>query len=351
MTQRIKSSPSSDKKKTTENNHDTTPREDHPRSVTTSRSASSFFAKYALAMVLILVVIVFSALRPDTFATYSNLVAILSSQTVLLVLALGALFPFVAGEFDLSVGFVLGFSSMLLSVLTVEQGVPVPIAIVLAIAAGAVFGGINAYLVLKLHINAFIATLASGTVLQGLTLWLSKGRVIAGLPESIPDFGRAQLWGMPIIVYIAVLLAVVVAFVLERMPVGRYLYATGSGRAAARLAGVRTKPLLASAFIFSGFMAGLAGVLQTTILGAANPDVGEQYLLPVFAAIFLGATAIRPGRFNAAGTVLALLLLAVGIAGLSQFGAPLWVSPVFNGLALIIAVALAVRRRDSMTAP
>ncbi len=93
---------------------------------------------------------------------------------------------------------------------------------------------------------------------------------------------------------------------------------------------------------------GVAGVRQTAILGAANPDVGAQYLLPVFAAGFLGATAIRPGRFNVGGTVLALLLLAVGIAGLTQLGAPLWVSPVFNGLALIIAVALAVRRRDAL---
>jgi ribose transport system permease protein len=138
--------------------------------------------------------------------------------------------------------------------------------------------------------------------------------------------------------------------VLEHTPFGRYLYATGSGRDAARLAGVRTEVLLAIAFVLSGLVSGLAGVMQTTVLGSANPDVGAQFLLPAFAAGFLGATAIKPGRFNVPGTILALFVLAIGIAGLSQLGAPLWVSPVFNGLALILAVALAVRRRRSITA-
>lgn len=314
------------------------------------KTGTDFWAKYTLGLVLVLVCLLFSVLKPETFPTYVNATAILSSQTVLLVLALAALFPLVAGEFDLSVGYTLGFSAMLLAVLTAEDGVPVPVAVFLAIAVGGVMGAVNAFLIITLRVNAFIATLASGTVLQGLTLWVSEGRVIAGLPESIPNVGRTQIWDMPIFVPCAAVAALIIGFVLERTPVGRYLYATGSGREAARLAGVRTNWLLALAFIVSGLFSGIAGVMQTAILGAANPDVGAQYLLPVFAAGFLGATAIRPGRFNVGGTVLALLLLAVGIAGLSQLGAPLWVSPVFNGLALIVAVALAVKRRDSLSA-
>ena len=314
-----------------------------PKWVTTAVS------KYALVGVLLAIITVFSFLRPATFPTYENFVAILSSQAVLVALAVGLLFPLVAGEFDLSIGFTLGFSAMQLAVLTGQQGVPVPLAIVLSILAGGVIGGVNAVLVLRLRINAFIATLASGTVLQGLTLWLSGGSVVANLPSTVATIGVSGLGRIPYIVVFAAGLALFIYYVLEYTPFGRYQYATGAGREAARLAGVRTDVLLAIAFVVSGLVAGIAGVMQTTILGSANPDVGGQYLLPAFAACFLGATAMKPGRFNVAGTVLALFLLAVGIAGLSQLGAPLWVSPVFNGLALIVAVALAVRRRSSLT--
>jgi len=313
------------------------------------RGSPDFWPKYTLVFVLLLVVLIFSVAKPETFPTYTNLVSILSSQTVLLTLALGALFPLVAGEFDLSVGFALGFTAMVLAVLAGQEGVPLVPAILIAIVAGGVIGGVNAFLVIRLRVNAFIATLASGTVLQGLTLWISGGQVAANLPDGISEIGRTRIADMPVLVFVAGLLAIVVGLVLAKTAWGRYLYATGLGREAARLSGVKTGVLLAAAFILSGLMAGVAGVMQTAILGAANPDVGAQYLLPVFAAGFLGATAIRPGRFNVGGTVLALLLLAVGIAGLTQLGAPLWVSPVFNGLALIIAVALAVRRRDALS--
>jgi ribose transport system permease protein len=319
------------------------------RPARTRVTGSGFLARYTLLLVLIVVVVAFSLARPETFPTYTNLVAILSSQTVLLMLALGALFPLVAGEFDLSVGYALGFTAMLLAVLAGKHGVPVVPAMIIAVLVGGVIGAINGFLVIRLRVNAFIATLASGTVLQGLTLWLSDGQVVANLPASISDIGRLRLADMPVLVFIVAAVAVIVGFVLEKTPGGRYMYATGLGREAARLAGVKTSVLLAVAFVVSGLMAGVAGVMQTTVLGAANPDVGAQYLLPVFAAGFLGATAIRPGRFNVGGTVLALLLLAAGIAGLSQLGAPLWVSPVFNGLALIIAVAFAVRRRDALS--
>ena len=127
-------------------------------------------------------------------------------------------------------------------------------------------------------------------------------------------------------------------------PFGRYIYAVGGGREVARLAGINTDLLTILAFTLSGFMAGIAGVLETATVGAAHPDVGPQFLLPAFAAAFLGATTIQPGRFNVLGTVVALFLLAVGIGGFQQLGAPFWVSPVFNGTALLIAVGLAVRR-------
>lgn len=302
-------------------------------------------SRYTLVGVLVILIVLFSIVRPETFPTYTNFLAIVSSQAVLVALSIGLLFPLVAGEFDLSIGYTLGFTAMELAVLTGQKGFPVLLAIVVSIATGSVIGGVNALLVLRFQVNAFIATLAMGTVLQGLTLWLSGGSVVANLPSQVSTIGTSGIHSLPYLVVFAALLAVAVYYVLDQTPFGRYLYATGAGRDAARLAGVRTGRLLAIAFVLSGLMAGIAGVMQTAVLGAANPDVGGQFLLPAFAAGFLGATAIKPGRFNVPGTIFALFLLAVGIAGLSQLGAPLWVSPVFNGLALIIAVAIAVRKR------
>jgi ribose transport system permease protein len=206
-------------------------------------------------------------------------------------------------------------------------------------------GVINGLLVVRLRISAFIATLAMGSVLAGITLFLSGGTVVyQGMPESYIALGRTQVAGFPLPVFYMFAAILIATYVMGYTPFGRYTYALGGGREAARLAGLNTGRLLVGAFTVSGFMAGLAGVVATAAIGAAHPDIGSQYLLPVFAACFLGATTIQPGRFNVVGTIVALFLLAVGISGLQQMGAPLWVGPIFNGLALITAVGLAVAR-------
>ncbi len=306
------------------------------------------FSRFALIIVLVVLVVAFSVLRPETFPTINNTITIVASQDVLIVLAVGLLFPLLAGEFDLSIGFILGFTAMEVAVLTGPVHMNVPLAFVVTLLTGAAIGGINALLVLRLRVNAFIATLGTGTILAGLTLLLSNGAQVANLPDSVNNIGTAQVFLIPDLAVFALVVAVIIHFVLGRTPFGRYLLATGAGREAAKLAGVRTGVLLAVAFVVAGFMAAVAGIMQTTITGSADPSVGSQYLLPAFAAAFLGATVYRSGRFNVPGTILALFVIAVGVAGLSQLGAPLWVSSVFDGVALILAVALSVRRKTRL---
>jgi ribose transport system permease protein len=301
--------------------------------------------RFGALLVLVGLIVFFSLLLPATFPTYANLTTILTTQDVLAILAIGLLVPLAAGEFDLSIGFVLGFTGMEVAVLTgVLHWHPVP-AIVLTLATAVLIGLINGLLVVRVGINAFIATLGVGTVLSGLTIWMSNGTVVyQGIPDLLLAIGRTQLLLLPLPVFYMIIVIIVFSYIMGHTPFGRYIYAVGGGREVARLAGINTDLLTILAFTLSGFMAGIAGVLETATVGAAHPDVGPQFLLPAFAAAFLGATTIQPGRFNVLGTVVALFLLAVGIAGFQQLGAPFWVSPVFNGTALLIAVGLAVRR-------
>ena len=301
--------------------------------------------RFGALLVLVALIVFFSLLLPATFPTYENLTTILTTQDVLAILAIGLLVPLAAGEFDLSIGFVLGFTGMEVAVLTaVFHWHPVP-AIVLTLATALLIGLINGLLVVRVGINAFIATLGVGTILSGLTIWMSNGTVVyQGIPDLLLAIGRTQLLLLPLPVFYMIIVIIVFFYIMGHTPFGRYIYAVGGGREVARLAGINTDLLTVLAFTLSGFMAGIAGVLETATVGAAHPDVGPQFLLPAFAAAFLGATTIQPGRFNVLGTVVALFLLAVGISGFQQLGAPFWVSPVFNGTALLIAVGLAVRR-------
>jgi ribose transport system permease protein len=318
-----------------------------PRSRSAVSRVTGSVDKWGALAVLVALAVIFSVLRPETFPTFQNLTTILSTQAILAILAIGLLVPLASGEFDLSIGFNLGFSAMLTAVLTGQFGLPTAVTIPIVLLVGIAIGLANGIAVVKVRINAFIATLGVGTILSGLTIWISNGNVIfQGIPADLLVIGRTQFLGLPLTVYYMVIVILVFWFVLEQTPYGRYIHSVGAGRETVRLAGLPTDRLRISAFVISGFMASLAGVLQTSTVGSANPNAGPDFLLPAFAAAFLGATTIHPGRFNVFGTIVALFLLAIGIAGLQQLGAPFWVSPVFNGAALLVAVGLAASRRS-----
>jgi ribose transport system permease protein len=313
------------------------------------RGFADIAERLGVPAVLVILIVVFSIDLPSTFPTSENLSGILSTEDVGIVLALGGMIPLICGEFDLSIGYVLGFSSMELAVLTLNHGINVWLAVVITIATSAGIGLVNAFLVLFCRVSSFIATLASGTLLSGLTLLISKSTIVTGsFSNAFLKLGNGGYGGVPPGVYIALALAIIIFYVLEHTPFGRHLEAIGQGRDAARLAGVRVNRLVFTSLVTSATIAGLAGVLNTATQGSADPSIGPGFLLPALAAAFLGATTIRPGRFNVIGTVLSVLLLAVGVNGLSQMGAPQWVSPVFNGGVLLVAVgATQIRARKN----
>lgn len=297
--------------------------------------------RYAVVLVFVAMIAVFSGLLPHTFFTTGNFQTIVNSQSVLLLLSLALTLPLSVGEFDLSVASMLGFGATLLAFLSGSWHWPLLASLVAVIAVGAVVGLVNGLFVVGFRVNAFIVTLGTGTVLTGLTLAVSGGQILTGVPASVTNFSAGEGLGLVWPAYVAFGFAVLLWYLYEHTPTGRYLFFVGEGREVARLAGLPVARLRWLAFVLAAMVAAVCGIFAAGQLGSADPSVGPNYLLPAYAAAFLGATTIKPGRFNSLGTVVALYLLVTGVTGLELLGAASWVEQVFNGGALVIAVTFA----------
>jgi ribose transport system permease protein len=298
--------------------------------------------RYGMLVLLGIIIVVFSILRPETFATTANLRTVLVESAVLTILALAVMIPLISNDFDLSVASQLGFASILAAGLPSKQGWSVPVTIIAVLAVGALIGALHSLLIIKFELPSVVVTLASSTILGGVVLWYTGGSVIyQGVPEALTKLGQNDVAGVPLPIIYMVVVALVLWFVLDRRPWGRYLYAVGSSPVSARLAGVNTPRIRATAFIACSTLSALAGLILTARIGSGNPSIANAYFLPAFAAAFLSLAAFKLGFFNPLGVVLSVYLLAIGVNGLTLMGAPSWVEPVFNGVALIIAIGLA----------
>ena len=288
-------------------------------------------------------IIVFGIWVPDTFLRINTLTIIAGDQAITAMLALGIIIPLAAGVFDLSFAGVAGVAVAVTAWAQVE-GWNAAAAALLAVVVATAIGAINGFVVVQLKVNSFIATLGMSSLLLALAYWITDGKqIVSGFADWFLDLGTLQIIGIPLPFYAMVVLAIVVYIVIEYLPIGRYLYASGGNPVAARLAGVRVDRIVFGSLVVSSLIAGLAGVVLAARLGTASPDIGPSYLLPAFSAVFLGSTQIKPGRVNVVGTLIAIYLLATGVKGLQLAGAPVYVDDLFNGAALIIAVALAAR--------
>ena len=297
--------------------------------------------RVALPAALLAVVALFGAIEPDTFLTSANAQNILGSQAVLVVVTLGLLLPLTAGEYDLSIAAVLTLSSVVVALLNVQQGWPVGWAGLTAVAVGAAAGFINGALVVRLDASSLVITLGSGTFISGLALWISNSQTIAGVSHSLVDpVTTWKLLGIPLAFVYGLALCVAMWYVLGFTATGRRLLFTGRGRRVARLAGIRVGRARWGAFVASGTISAIAGVLYTGTNGGADPSSGASFLLPAYAAAFLGATSVEPGRFNAWGSFIAVYFLASGVTGLQLLGVASFVQQLFYGGALILAVAI-----------
>jgi len=315
-----------------------------------------YIERFALPTVFVAVLVFFSfwGKTGSVFRQGANFRDVAGSQGYLGILVLASIIPLVCGEFDFSVGQVAGFTSVATASAMSRFHLNLGTALIVGVAFGALVGLNNGNAVARIGVNSLIVTLGTSGILLGLVDWYTHGQSISrGISTTLLNFGSNNWLGVPQVFYLLVLVALVVYYLLEHTPYGRYLTSIGSNAQAARLVGLNVKRLKMSAFVLSGALAGLAGVLLVARNGAANPGAGTVVdTLTALAAVFLGATAIKPGRFNVLGSMIAIYFIAFTVTGLQIAGVQSWINNVFNGAALFVAVVVSTvigRKRTGVT--
>ena len=318
------------------------PTKDELRGLSPVQQAVRLIPTYGLVILMFGLIFFFSVMLPNTFPTMLNLRAILSDKAIIAMLSLAAMIPMVAGRIDLTVGYGIVLWHILAISLQTMYGLPWPVAVLIVLVLGVAVGFLNGLLVEVARIDSFIATLGTGTIVYAIALWHSGGRQVVGaLPTEFYALSTTFVMGLPITAYYVVVITFALWIVLEYTPVGRYLYAIGANQRAAELNGIPTRKFVIGAFVASGALTALAGVLLAAKLRIGQASVGLEFLLPALVGAFLGSTTIKPGRVNVWGTIVGVMILAVGISGIQQFGGSFWVEPLFNGTTLLIAIGIA----------
>jgi ribose transport system permease protein len=296
--------------------------------------------RYGTVALLLLLIVIFT-FASSSFLTSRNWSSLLVTQSVVACASFAAIFPLVVGEFDLSIGYMLGFIAVIGAYVGGQGGGTWEVLLTM-VAAGLLIGLVNGILTVGFKISSFISTLGTGIILSGMAQGISGGQVLfVGVPDAFVLVGRGRMAGLAISVWLVLAMAVVLLYFTEHTPLGRQMYAVGGSERVAFLAGIRTNRIKIAAFVLAGFMVAIGAIFQLGSAGAANPTFGPELLLPAYAAVFLGVTTYRPGYYNVVGTVVAILVLAIGFNGLSLLGVPFWVQPLFNGAVLLIAVLVA----------
>ncbi|MBF4163302.1 ABC transporter permease [Nocardioides sp. CBS4Y-1] len=291
-------------------------------------------------MLLPLTFVVFGALTPALFLTTTNIRLTLIAQAIPLLLAMAVTLTLRAGDIDLSVAGVMIASGALTGIAS-EHGASTLVACAIGLGAALLVGVVNAVFIVAIGLDSLIVTLGVFTALAGFTSWLTGSNLVTTVPQSLQTFSNQPVAGLPVVVWLGWLVALVLWWVFEFTPFGRYLLFIGGNRAAGTLAGLRVDRLRVMCFVAGSLIAGLTGILLAGSLGSVDPSSANAYLLAPITAAFLGTTCIQLGRFNVVGTLVGLYLIAFGITGLQLLGYQGWVTDLFNGVALVVALTFA----------
>src|SRR3954467_4831529 len=306
--------------------------------------------KIGAVYVWLAIIVVFTIWAPDTFPTLDTAKQILNTNAITGLAALSILTPRSARVFDLSFAYVMTLSGVVVAKL-VTHGTPLGLSIAAGLLVGVGIGLINASVVVLAKIDSFIGTLATGSLILALITMVTNDTPVSSgaLAGNFAKLGQTTISGVTLPVIYMLVVALAIWYLLEHTATGRRLYATGFNPDAARLAGVPVNRLRFLSLVTSGTLAGATGIVLASILGSGSPTAGNPYLLPAFAAVFLGATQLKNGRFNSGGTIIAILLLGTGTTGLALAAAPQWSQAMFVGVVLIASLAVTgIQRRTTV---
>lgn len=300
--------------------------------------------------VWLVLIVVFTIWVPDLFPTDQTAKSVLNQYAITGLAALSIVMPLAAGVFDLSIGSVIGFAGVFAGWCLNTLGVPPAVAVALTLLAGVAIGLFNSLVVVKMNIDSFIGTLATGAIIAAATLGVSGDEIITGkVSGDFTKIASTSVEGVQLPVLYMLIGMVILGFILEQTVFGRHVYASGYGPEVSRLVGLRVGRIRTISLVCSATLASFAGIALASRIGSADPTVGPEYLIPAFSAAFVGASQFRGGRFNPWGTVVAVLMIGTGSVGLLLAGTPNWTPQVFQGAVLIAAVGITgiQRRRPS----
>ena len=306
-----------------------------------SFGVARFGSRFAVIGVWLLLGLLYAILIPSTFLTAGTFQTIFGSQQALIFLTAALLCTIIVGEFvDMSVASNYGFAAVMVAALNVDLHWNIWISAIAAVLCSGVIGVINGWLVVRVGVNTIVVTLGMGTLILGVSLLQENLQPISGLPADFSQIALLPFLGLPIGFYEGLVLMLVFAYVMWFTPLGRNMRFVGANREVSRLAGIRVNGIRMGSFVAAGLIAGLGGVISAAATGGFDAASSQQELLPIFAATFLGTAILEPGKFNPLGTLLAVFFLETGILGLELLGAAEWISDVFYGGVLVVAVTI-----------
>jgi ribose transport system permease protein len=321
----------------------------------TSRSAGNFIRRVlavpevGVLIPLIGFILLFYLINP-IFLKPDNIAAMVRAMSFIGVIALGQTFLMISGAFDLSVGNVAGLGAVVCSALMVREHWSISTAVLATLGVGALVGLVNSFVVLKLGVPAFIATLGMYNIARGISYLISKGYTIYPLPDAVNKFGTAEPLNTSWSFIIFVIMAIIFAFILMKTSYGRKLYAVGGNPEVARLAGISPAKIQLSGFVLTGMCATLSGMLLMARIVTGTPTIGLGWELNVIAGVVIGGVSLFGGSGSIIGAVIGLLIMSVVTNGLVVIKLdPYWQTAAI-GVIMIVAVAVDILRRRSKTA-
>jgi ribose transport system permease protein len=297
------------------------------------------FREVGVAAALVILVLIFAFATP-VFMTPNNLLNITRQISVISLISIAMTMVIITGGIDLSVGSVIALAGIITASCLKDTQMPIPVAVIIGILVGMSTGLVNGLLVAYLNMPAFITTMGTMTVLRGLGYIYTQAYPIYDLPRSFKVLGQGYIGRIPIPTIIFIVLAVLVYLLLRKTVFGRHIYAIGGNPEASKLAGINTKIVSLTVYVLSGFICGIAAVMQTARVGAGLPTIGEGFELDAIAAAVIGGTAMSGGSGTVLGTIIGSILLGVLSNGLSLMDVDSYIMKVISGLVVILAVLI-----------